>query len=73
MAERLESLLVWALAFPLLFLSSSSYTQDFVYQEFNISVFCKCIDGQNNLHYRDEADSMVIKNKINTKGESRLQ
>lgn len=44
-----------------------------MYQEFNISVFYKCIDGQSNLRHRDKADSVVIKNKINAKGESRLQ
>lgn len=46
---------------------------DFVYQELNISVFCKYIVGQCNLSYKDEADSIVIKNRINAKGESRLQ
>lgn len=54
-------------------LSSSSCTHDFAYQEFNISGFYKCIDRQSNLPYRDEADSVVIKNKINAKGGSRLQ
>lgn len=44
----------------------------FVYQEFNISVIYQCIVGQCNLSYKDEPDSMVIKNRINAKGESRL-
>lgn len=44
----------------------------FVYQEFNISVLYQCTVGQCNLSYKDEPDSMVIKNRINAKGESRL-
>lgn len=38
-----------------------------------MSVFYKYIVGQCNLSYKDEAVRIVIKNRINVKGESRLQ